>query len=92
MGLAAFTRPDIVKMIDSAALLCPISYLDHVSATFVLRAVGLHLDQVIESMTEIFQESITKATCNIPLLVLLQMLMTMGIHQLNFRRCCILFP
>ncbi|OAY78387.1 triacylglycerol lipase 1 isoform X1 [Ananas comosus] len=58
MGLAAFTRPDIVKMIDSAALLCPISYLDHVSATFVLRAVGLHLDQ---------------------------MLMTMGIHQLNFR-------
>lgn len=54
MGLAAFTRPDIVKMIDSAALLCPISYLDHVSATFVLRAVGLHLDQVSESMTEIF--------------------------------------
>ncbi|PVH63963.1 hypothetical protein PAHAL_2G147000 [Panicum hallii] len=58
MGLAAFTNPEIVKMISSAALLCPISYLDHVSASFVLRAVAMHLDQ---------------------------MLITMGIHQLNFR-------
>nr|TKW32055.1 hypothetical protein SEVIR_2G145500v2 [Setaria viridis] len=58
MGLAAFTKPEIVKMISSAALLCPISYLDHVSASFVLRAVAMHLDQ---------------------------MLITMGIHQLNFR-------
>ncbi|KAL5205772.1 hypothetical protein ABZP36_033981 [Zizania latifolia] len=58
MGLAAFTVPEIAKMISSAALLCPISYLDHVSASFVLRAVGMHLDQ---------------------------MLLTMGIHQLNFR-------
>jgi lysosomal acid lipase/cholesteryl ester hydrolase len=47
MGLAAFTNPEIVKMISSAALLCPISYLDHVSASFVLRAVAMHLDQVI---------------------------------------------
>ncbi|XP_062199289.1 triacylglycerol lipase 1 [Phragmites australis] len=58
MGLAAFTNPEIVKMISSAALLCPISYLDHVSASFVIRAVAMHLDQ---------------------------MLITMGIHQLNFR-------
>ncbi|CAD6219961.1 unnamed protein product [Miscanthus lutarioriparius] len=58
MGLAAFTMPEIVKMISSAALLCPISYLDHVSASFVLRAVAMHLDQ---------------------------MLVAMGIHQLNFR-------
>uniref|UniRef100_A0A0E0IFZ3 Lipase n=1 Tax=Oryza nivara TaxID=4536 RepID=A0A0E0IFZ3_ORYNI len=58
MGLAALTMPEIVKMISSAALLCPISYLDHVSASFVLRAVAMHLDQ---------------------------MLVTMGIHQLNFR-------
>ncbi|KAG2633737.1 triacylglycerol lipase 1 isoform X1 [Panicum virgatum] len=57
MGLAAFTNPKIVKMISSAALLCPISYLDHISASFVLRAVAMHLDQ---------------------------MLITMGIHQLNF--------
>jgi lysosomal acid lipase/cholesteryl ester hydrolase len=47
MGLAAFTKPEIVKMISSAALLCPISYLNHVSASFVLRAVAMHLDQVI---------------------------------------------
>lgn len=47
MGLAALTMPEIVKMISSAALLCPISYLDHVSASFVLRAVAMHLDQVI---------------------------------------------
>lgn len=58
MGLAAFTMPEIVKMISSAALLCPISYLDHISASFVLRAVAMHLDQ---------------------------MLVAMGIHQLNFR-------
>ncbi|XP_020249835.1 triacylglycerol lipase 1 isoform X2 [Asparagus officinalis] len=58
MGLAAFTMPDTVKMIEAAALLCPISYLDHLSSSFVLRAVKLHLDQ---------------------------MLLTMGIHQLNFR-------
>ncbi|KAK3132555.1 hypothetical protein QOZ80_6AG0524410 [Eleusine coracana subsp. coracana] len=58
MGLAALTMPEVVKMISSAALLCPISYLDHVSAGFVLRAVAMHLDQ---------------------------MLVTMGIHQLNFR-------
>lgn len=47
MGLAAFTLPEIAKMISAAALLCPISYLDHVSASFVLRAVGMHLDQVL---------------------------------------------
>ncbi|KAM0844804.1 hypothetical protein ACQ4PT_056818 [Festuca glaucescens] len=58
MGLAAFTLPEIAKMISSAALLCPITYLDHVSARFVVRAVAMHLDQ---------------------------MLVTMGIHQLNFR-------
>ncbi|MQL78218.1 hypothetical protein Taro_010656 [Colocasia esculenta] len=58
MGLAALTIPDIAEMIEAAALLCPISYLDHISAPLVLRAVKMHLDQV---------------------------LLTMGIHQLNFR-------
>ncbi|KAG1363928.1 triacylglycerol lipase 1 [Cocos nucifera] len=58
MALAAFTMPNVVRMIESAALLCPISYLDHISSSFVLRAVGLHLDQL---------------------------LLTIGIHQLNFR-------
>lgn len=46
MALAAFTMPDTVKKIEAAALLCPISYLDHLSSWFVLDAVKLHLDQV----------------------------------------------
>ncbi|OVA03063.1 hypothetical protein BVC80_8859g17 [Macleaya cordata] len=46
MALAAFARTDIVDKVDAAALLCPISYLGHISAQFVLRAVGTHLDQV----------------------------------------------
>lgn len=58
MALAAFTQPEIVEMVEAAALLCPISYLEHVSAQFVLRMVNMHLDQMI---------------------------LAMGIHQLNFR-------
>ncbi|XP_064961152.1 triacylglycerol lipase 1-like [Musa acuminata AAA Group] len=58
MALAAFTMPDMVEMIESAALLCPISYLDHITSSFVLRAVFMRLDE---------------------------MLLSMGIHQLNFR-------
>ncbi|GAB2267594.1 sphingosine N-acyltransferase subunit lip1 [Dionaea muscipula] len=58
MSLAAFTQPDIVKMVDAAALLCPISYLEHISSPLVLRMVSIHLDEMI---------------------------LAMGIHQLNFR-------
>ncbi|KAK9097298.1 hypothetical protein Sjap_022795 [Stephania japonica] len=58
MALAAFTQPEIVDMVEAAALLCPISYLGHVTSPFVHRLVGLHLDQMI---------------------------MALGIHQLNFR-------
>ncbi|CAL5377433.1 unnamed protein product [Camellia sinensis] len=47
MSLAAFTEPDITKMVMGAALLCPITYLEHVSAPFVLRLVSMHLDQVV---------------------------------------------
>ncbi|KAK4594389.1 hypothetical protein RGQ29_018174 [Quercus rubra] len=50
MSLAAFTQPDIVEMVEAAALLCPISYLVHVSAPFVLRMVNMHLDQMILAM------------------------------------------
>ncbi|KAM0933954.1 putative triacylglycerol lipase [Dioscorea sansibarensis] len=46
MALSAFTMPDAVEMIEAAALLCPISYLDHITSRFVLRAVSLHLDQL----------------------------------------------
>ncbi|XP_077211599.1 lipase 1 [Tasmannia lanceolata] len=58
MALAAFTQPDIVHMVEAAALLCPISYLGHITSHFVLRAVSVHIDQI---------------------------LLGMGIHQLNFR-------
>ncbi|XP_019055015.1 PREDICTED: triacylglycerol lipase 1 isoform X2 [Nelumbo nucifera] len=58
MGLAAFTQPEIVDMVEAAALLCPISYLSHVSAQFVRKMVNMHLDQ---------------------------MLLAMGIHQLELR-------
>ncbi|XP_078439168.1 lipase 1 [Wolffia australiana] len=58
MGLAALTKPEIVDMVDRAALLSPIAYLNHISSQLVLRAVEMHLDQV---------------------------LLTMGVHELNFR-------
>ncbi|XP_042503573.1 triacylglycerol lipase 1 isoform X2 [Macadamia integrifolia] len=58
MALAAFSQPDIVEMVETAALLCPISYLGHLSSQFVRRMVSMHLDQ---------------------------MLLAMGVHQLNFR-------
>ncbi|RZB89219.1 Triacylglycerol lipase 1, partial [Glycine soja] len=51
ISLAAFTQPEIVEKVEAAALLSPISYLDHVSAPLVLR----------------------------------MMILTMGIHQLNFK-------
>ncbi|XP_010028409.2 triacylglycerol lipase 1 [Eucalyptus grandis] len=58
MSLAALTQPAIAEMVKAAALLCPISYLGHVSAPLVLRMVSMHLDQMVVAM---------------------------GIHQLNFR-------
>lgn len=50
MSLAALTQPDIVKMVEAAALLCPISYLEHINAPFVLRMVNMHLDNMILAM------------------------------------------
>ncbi|KAB1997432.1 hypothetical protein E1A91_D12G023000v1 [Gossypium mustelinum] len=58
MSLAALTQPDIVEMVEAAALLSPISYLEHVSAPLVLRMVAMHLDQMV---------------------------LALGLHQLNFR-------
>ncbi|KAK9667152.1 hypothetical protein RND81_14G236900 [Saponaria officinalis] len=50
MSLATLTQPDTVNMIEAAALLCPISYLEHVNAPFVLRMVNMHLDKMIQAM------------------------------------------
>nr|XP_024933397.2 triacylglycerol lipase 1 isoform X2 [Ziziphus jujuba var. spinosa] len=58
VSLAALTQPHITEMVEAAALLCPISYLDHITSRFVLRMVHMHLDQIV---------------------------LALGIHQLNFR-------
>eukprot|EP00268_Persea_americana_P036356 TRINITY_DN3581_c0_g2_i2.p1 TRINITY_DN3581_c0_g2~~TRINITY_DN3581_c0_g2_i2.p1 ORF type:complete len:282 (+),score=40.15 TRINITY_DN3581_c0_g2_i2:1219-2064(+) len=58
MALAALTQPITVDMVEAAALLCPVSYLGHISSQLVLQAVSVHLDQI---------------------------LLAMGLHQLNFR-------
>ncbi|KAK1395088.1 Lipase [Heracleum sosnowskyi] len=47
MSLAAFTQPEIVKMVAAAALLCPISYLDHITSPFVRDMVFMHLDGIM---------------------------------------------
>ena len=46
MSLAAFTEPNIVNMVEAAALLSPISYLDHITSKFVLNLVHMYLDEV----------------------------------------------
>ena len=95
MALAAFTQPEIVEMVEAAALLCPISYLEHVSAQFVLRMVNMHLDQVPFAFRHIWI-TVWKIflMVQVNILVLLgQVILAMGIHQLNFRRfCSICFP
>ncbi|XP_065870853.1 triacylglycerol lipase 1-like [Euphorbia lathyris] len=59
MSWAAFTQPNIVEMVQAAALLCPISYLKHITAPLPVGMVAMHLDQMI---------------------------LGMGIHQLDFKR------
>ncbi|CAK8573899.1 unnamed protein product [Lathyrus sativus] len=50
ISLAAFTQPEIVGKVEAAALLSPISYLNHVSAPMVQRMVKMHIDQMIVTM------------------------------------------
>lgn len=50
ISFAAFTQPDIVEKVEAAALLSPISYLDHISAPLVLRMEKMHIDQMIATM------------------------------------------
>ncbi|CAA3003726.1 triacylglycerol lipase 1-like isoform X2 [Olea europaea var. sylvestris] len=47
ISLAAFTEPDTVQMVGAAALLCPITYLNHMTARLPLRLVKMHLTQVL---------------------------------------------
>ncbi|XP_004496935.1 triacylglycerol lipase 1 [Cicer arietinum] len=50
ISFAAFTQPEIVDKVEAAALLSPISYLDHVSAPLVLRMVKMQIDEMILTM------------------------------------------
>jgi lysosomal acid lipase/cholesteryl ester hydrolase len=50
MAFAAFTQPEVVNMVAAAALLSPISYLNHITSSFARAAVNLHLDQIMSSM------------------------------------------
>ncbi|KAL4588627.1 hypothetical protein LXL04_001519 [Taraxacum kok-saghyz] len=47
MSLAAFTEPNVVNMVEAAALLSPISYLDHITSKFVLNLVHMYLDEAL---------------------------------------------
>ncbi|KAM2186348.1 hypothetical protein ACFX1Q_031245 [Malus domestica] len=46
MSLAALTQPDIAELVDSAALFCRISYLEHITSKFALRMVNVYVDHV----------------------------------------------
>ncbi|WCJ17811.1 lipase 1 [Euphorbia peplus] len=50
MSWAAFTQPNIVGMVEAAALLSPISYLKHITAPLPVGMVAMHLDQIILGM------------------------------------------
>ncbi|XP_004136959.1 triacylglycerol lipase 1 [Cucumis sativus] len=47
MSFAALTQPDIAKKVGAAALLSPISYLEHITAPLVRLMVDTHLDTII---------------------------------------------
>ncbi|XP_022148777.1 triacylglycerol lipase 1-like isoform X2 [Momordica charantia] len=50
MSFVALSQPDIAKKVEAAALLGPISYLDHITAPLVRLMVDLHLDTMILAM------------------------------------------
>ncbi|KAA0031334.1 triacylglycerol lipase 1 isoform X1 [Cucumis melo var. makuwa] len=47
MSFAALTQPEIAKNVEAAALLSPISYLEHITAPLVRLMVDTHLDTII---------------------------------------------
>lgn len=84
--LAALTQLDVVEMVEAAALLSPITYLEHISAPLVLRMVGVHLDQVVLC----YPLSLWKCFMVMKMIVnsFQQMVFAMGLRELNFRRFC----
>lgn len=50
MGLAAFSQPAVTSLVAAAALLSPISYLDHISSAFINSAAHHYIDRMVKSM------------------------------------------
>lgn len=74
-------------MVEAAAFLCPISYLNHISAPLVLKMVSVHLDQVSRVLIciDYFAEMVPVSEMILATLSG-QMIVAMGVHELNFRR------
>lgn len=86
MSLAALTQPDIAEMVEAAALLSPISYLGHITAPLVWRMVDMHLDQVYYYHLAQLKGNVSEKNLMLYPYFFEQMIIAMGIHQLNFRR------
>ncbi|KAH9573097.1 hypothetical protein CY35_02G188500 [Sphagnum magellanicum] len=50
MGMAAFTQTHVTDMVAAAALLSPITYLDHITSPFFSKAAHHHLDWMVKTM------------------------------------------
>lgn len=50
MGLASFSQPVVTDMLAAAALLSPISYLDHISSAFINSAAHHYIDRMVKTM------------------------------------------
>lgn len=84
MSFAALTQPHVAEMVEAAALLCPISYLDHVTAPLVERMVFMHLDQVFLAFE--YHKCLFRGVTVTFIWSSFQMVVALGLHQINFRR------
>ncbi|KAG0631120.1 hypothetical protein M758_1G228500 [Ceratodon purpureus] len=50
MGLASFSQPVVTDMLAAAALLSPITYLDHISSNFINAAAHHYIDRMVKTM------------------------------------------
>ncbi|KAJ7544203.1 hypothetical protein O6H91_09G069400 [Diphasiastrum complanatum] len=50
IGLAALTQPKVIDMVAAAALLSPITYLDHITSKFLHRAASMYIDKLVKTM------------------------------------------
>lgn len=50
MGLASFSNPAVTETLAAAALLSPITYLDHISSNFLNAAAHHYIDRMVKTM------------------------------------------